>query len=159
MTPVELALLREAVQRDEGLRLLPYADTVGKTTIGYGRNLTDVGITKSEALVLLENDLAAAVEALERAHPIVLTLDPTRQIVLGNLAFNLGLPRLNGFVKMWAAIGRYDFDAAALEILDSKAAQQTGARYTRLSEEMRRGELLGDIKTPNWAKGNSNGPV
>ena len=40
--------------RDEGLRLRPYADTVGKTTIGVGRNLTDVGISHDEALALLE---------------------------------------------------------------------------------------------------------
>lgn len=39
--------------RHEGLRLKPYKDSVGKLTIGVGRNLDDKGITKEEAMHLL----------------------------------------------------------------------------------------------------------
>jgi lysozyme len=35
---------------DEGLRLKPYRCTAGKTSIGYGRNLDDVGISQREDL-------------------------------------------------------------------------------------------------------------
>jgi lysozyme len=38
-------LIAELV-KDEGLRLKPYKCTAGKTTIGVGRNLDDVGISK-----------------------------------------------------------------------------------------------------------------
>ena len=31
----------DQLKRDEGLRLTPYQDSVGKLTIGYGRNLDD----------------------------------------------------------------------------------------------------------------------
>ena len=141
MTPSDFGILREAVQNDEGLRLLPYVDSVGKTTIGYGRNLTDVGITKSEALTLLENDLTNAIAELTRAHPIVLNLDPVRQIVLTNMAFNMGVPSLNGFHLMWAAIDRGNFDEASIAMLDSKWATQVGARATRLASELVSGEL------------------
>ena len=42
----------------EGLKLEPYQCTAGKLTIGVGRNLDDVGITKEEATYMLENDIA-----------------------------------------------------------------------------------------------------
>ena len=40
--------------RHERLRLKPYTDTVGKLTIGVGRNLTDMGLTQDEVLLLLQ---------------------------------------------------------------------------------------------------------
>ena len=42
---------------DEGLRLKPYRCSAGKLTIGVGRNLDDRGITSSEAMMLLFNDI------------------------------------------------------------------------------------------------------
>ena len=47
MTLRGIAILKE----HEGRRLKPYTDTVGKLTIGYGRNLTDVGISDEEARI------------------------------------------------------------------------------------------------------------
>jgi lysozyme len=49
--------LIEQLRRDEGVRLHPYTDTVGKLTIGVGRNLADMGISDAEATVLLQNDI------------------------------------------------------------------------------------------------------
>lgn len=49
MTSGERAMLKVLVKSDEGLSLKPYTDTRGKLTIGYGRNLTDVGISQAEA--------------------------------------------------------------------------------------------------------------
>ncbi|EHP39407.1 lysozyme [Cupriavidus basilensis OR16] len=45
------------LKRDEDLRLKPYVDTVGKTSIGIGRNLDDVGISQEEAIFLAQNDI------------------------------------------------------------------------------------------------------
>ena len=42
--------------RHEGIKLKPYHCTSGKLTIGIGRNLEDRGITKEEAIYLLNND-------------------------------------------------------------------------------------------------------
>ena len=53
-------LLVEQIKKHEGLELKPYTDTVGKTTIGIGRNLDDVGITEREAEFLLMNDIGRA---------------------------------------------------------------------------------------------------
>jgi lysozyme len=141
MTPNDFAILREQVKQDEGLALKPYTDTVGKLTIGYGRNLTDNGINSAEASAMLDHDLETAIAALTQAHPDVLALDPVRQIVLGNMAYNMGVPRVSGFTKMWAAIAVRDFATAALEMIESTWAEQVGARATRLAEAMRSGEL------------------
>lgn len=58
--------LREQLERHEGLRLKPYKDTVGKLTIGIGRNLDDKGISRKEAFALLDNDIAEVVRQLEQ---------------------------------------------------------------------------------------------
>ena len=51
--------VRPLIARHEGLRLTPYHCTGGKLTIGYGRNLDDVGISRSEAEILREHDIQA----------------------------------------------------------------------------------------------------
>lgn len=143
MTPQTYDQLRQVVMTDEGLRLKPYTDTVGKLSIGYGRNLIDVGISQVEARQLLDHDLETAISALTRAYPLVETLSPARQIVLASMCFNLGIGRLSTFRKMWASLMAQDYDAAAVEMLDSEWASQVGARASRLAEAMRSGVLAG----------------
>lgn len=64
-----LERLKQDLVRDEGKRLKPYKDTVGKLTIGVGRNLDDVGISESEAMALLDSDIAAVFAELDRHVP------------------------------------------------------------------------------------------
>lgn len=52
--------LIEQLKRHEGFSAKPYFCTANKLTIGYGRNLDDVGITESEASELLRQDIARA---------------------------------------------------------------------------------------------------
>lgn len=144
MTPAEFATLRQQVRADEGLRLKPYTDTAGKIGIGYGRNLTDNGISTLEAAAMLDADLVAVVSTLPYAFPITTTLTPVRFIVLCQMLYNLGESRLRTFAKMWAAIARHDDTQAALEMLDSKWARQVGARATRLAEAYRTSEWPDD---------------
>ena len=49
--------LRSSIILSEGIRLKPYKDTVGKLTIGVGRNLEDVGLSYSEVMLMLEHDV------------------------------------------------------------------------------------------------------
>lgn len=141
MTTGERDMLKVLVKSDEGLSLKPYTDTRGKLTIGYGRNLTDVGISQVEADALLDADLDVAIAALMRVHPDVLNLDPVRQIVLANMAFNLGVPALGRFTQMWAALDRGNWTEASAAMLDSQWAQQVGKRATRLAAAMKSGAL------------------
>lgn len=141
MTPTDFATLRQHVKLSEGLRLKPYTDTVGRLTIGFGRNLTDVGISQQEASILLDNDLTRAVYDVQRAFPVVLTLDSVRQIVLAELAFNIGVGSLAGFVKMWQAVRAGDFHAAADELRTSQWFGQVGDRGPRLADAMETGHF------------------
>ncbi len=122
---------------DEGLRLKPYTDTVGKLTIGVGRNLTDVGISKDEALQLLTNDITAVRKTIASALPWVASLDGARQDVVANMVFNMGITRFNGFHKFIDAMQAYNWESAASEMLTSLWAHQVGARAVRLAKVIR----------------------
>ena len=91
-------VLIDELVTDEGLRLRPYVDTVGKVTVGIGRNLTGKGISKREAFDLLDHDLDECVADLA-AFPWFLMLDAVRQRAMVNLRFNLGPSRLRSFKR------------------------------------------------------------
>lgn len=127
----------DLIKAHEGLRLKPYYDTEKNLTIGYGR-LLERGISIDEAELMLKNDLEGVMLELSTVHPYR-QLDPVRQCVLLDMCFNLGLPRLLQFRKMWTAIRLGQYEIAANEMLDSRWAKQVGIRAHRLSEMMRRG--------------------
>ncbi|MDB0024148.1 lysozyme [bacterium] len=154
--------LLDMLIRDEGLELKVYKDTLGIDTIGAGRNLRDRpltvaqlqhlglsdmqdlydnGITLYGARYILRIDVDIAERELITAHSCVEFLNAPRQMVCVNMAFNLGVPRLKLFINMWSAIHRKDYDRAAVEMLDSRWAEQVKGRATRLSDIMRTGEL------------------
>lgn len=145
MIPIEA---REHVRRhlvaDEGIRRFPYKDTVGKLTIGIGRNLDDVGISALEAYELLDHDIDKAVHALVNRYPWFVDLDPVRQAVLVNLCFNLGEAGLAKFVNTLAAVERGDYAAAARGLKASLWFRQVQAsRSSRLVNMMISGEWPG----------------
>jgi len=158
----EKSKLIEKLIVHEGLRLQVYKDTLGIDTIGIGRNLEDRGISKEEldeldiptidhiyeygiteadAMALAENDVQIVEEELLRAHPCVDRLDSVRQLILVDMAFNMGVPRLCKFKNMWAAVHENKFDVAAKEMLDSKWANQVKSRATKLAHAMHTGEM------------------
>ena len=128
--------VRDLLIIHEGMRLKPYKDSVGKLTIGVGRNLDDVGISRDEAMILLDNDITAAMDALDEALPWWRTLDVLRSRVLIDMAFNLGITRLLGFKQMIAALQAGQYDVAALQMLKSKWAEQVGSRAQTLAAMM-----------------------
>ena len=130
-------VMRAELIRDEGLRLRLYKDTVGKITIGIGRNLDDVGISKDEAYLMLDNDIQRTSDSLDKNLPWWKTLDEVRQRVILNMAYNLGINSLLGFKNTLAAIQAGRYNDAADGMLASKWATQVGARATRLADMMR----------------------
>jgi lysozyme len=125
--------------RHEGLRLKPYRDTRNKLTLGVGRNLEDVGITREEALLLLDHDIARVRREVGHAFPWFARLNPARKDVVLNMVFNLGLSRFRRFRKTIAAIKARDWERAAREMLASLWARQVGRRARELAAMMRRG--------------------
>jgi lysozyme len=146
----------------EGLVLTVYKDSLGIDTIGIGRNLKDRGISREEldyldipnmevvyehgiseadARYLALNDIAIVENELCRVHPCVEEMDSVRQLVLMDMAFNMGVPRLCKFKKMWNAVHEENFEAASLEMMDSRWARQVGGRAKKLSDAMKTGEF------------------
>jgi lysozyme len=134
------------LQRHEGLRLEAYYCPAGKLTIGYGHNLEawpvhgvkkegDV-ISREKAEELLVEDVSGVVDELDTRLPWWRELSVPRQGVLLNMAFNLGWPRLSGFVKMLHALEAGDWHRAAREMLDSKWAEQVKSRAAELATQM-----------------------
>lgn len=132
-------LMRHEGSKKKGDRHIPYMDTVGKITIGYGRNLTDRGISESEARYLLQNDITEHVNELKQAIHWFHALDNVRQEVLANMAFNLGVPGLLKFKNTLASVEEGNYQTAAHGMLDSKWARQVGSRATELARVMETG--------------------
>ncbi len=129
----EVKTILSDLRRDEGLKLSLYRDTEGKLTIGYGHNLSDVGISLRCAEFLLEDDFATASNELDNELPWWKNLNKSHRRGLVNMAFNLGLPKLLKFKKMLSALRQHKGELAATEALDSKWAKQVGARAWRIA--------------------------
>jgi|TARA_B100000123_G_scaffold272287_1_gene254422 lysozyme len=127
------------LKRHEGLELMPYKCTSGKTTIGVGRNLEDIGITEQEAELLLLNDIGRVKQELVNDQ-WYMNLDPVRKAVIENMSFNLGYPTLKKFQNMIAHISEGNFELASKEMLNSRWSKQVGQRSIELAEQMRTGQ-------------------
>lgn len=126
-------LLRDDLIRDEGQKLKPYTDTVGKLTIGVGRNLTDRGITADEVMYLLINDIAIAETDLDTHCPWWKALPEPAARGLANMCLNMGWPRLQGFQKMLGALQAGLWETAASEAENSAWSAQVGSRAHRIA--------------------------
>lgn len=134
-----LEIVKERLRKEEGLRLKPYRCSAGKLTIGYGRNFEDNGISIGEAEFMLDNDVKSVIQQLSVKIPWIKTLTENRQVVLVDMAFNLGIGGLLLFKNTLAMIQKGEYEAAAKAMLQSKWATQVGKRANELSELMRLG--------------------
>lgn len=132
--------LEEKLIRDEGLRLKPYRDTEKILTIGVGRNLQHVGISKEEAMYLLKTDIKKVRTQAVNYFYWFEHLNKVRQNVVLNMMFNLGLTRFKKFKKTIAHIESGQYKLASQEMLRSKWARQVKSRAKRLSKEMATGK-------------------
>lgn len=134
-----MSKLIEQLKRHEGFSAKPYKCTAGKTTIGYGRNLDDVGISNVEAELMLTNDVISVIAKLTNL-PTYNALDDVRRGAIVNMTFNIGFAGVMKFAKMWNCLALKDYHGASAEMLDSKWAAQVGERAQELAEQMRTGK-------------------
>ena len=131
--------MKQMLKRHEGLKLKPYKCSAGKLTIGYGRNLDDVGISKKEAEIMLDNDIARAGSECMRIFPMMYKYSQARQAVLINMMFNLGRTKFLTFKRFIEAVCAEDWGKAAYEMEDSLWFKQVGDRGKELKELMENG--------------------
>jgi lysozyme len=130
------------------VRFKAYQCTAGKTTIGVGRNLDDLGITEDESDYLLANDIERIKVALMREIPWMEKLNDVRQRVLLDMAFNLGIAGLMKFKRTLKAVEDGEYEKAGRMMLDSKWATQVNKRADRLSVMMNIGKDPKDLWPP-----------
>ncbi|MCY4383884.1 MAG: glycoside hydrolase [Nitrospinae bacterium] len=130
--------LVEEIKREEGFVPVVYLDARSKKTIGYGTLLED-GISEAEAELLLRHRLSLMGRELEnsRVGEVYENLRPGARRAVLNMAYNMGVPNLLGFRKMWAALAEGDYARAASEALDSVYARDLPARAGRVADSMR----------------------
>lgn len=154
VTAPHLAIAGTLVRDHEGRRLKVYDDASGQPiakgcavkghpTIGVGRNLAGKGLSEAEVDYLLANDLADAErEAISFLGADAWAgLDAPRRAALIDMALNMGLAKLTEFKRFRAALLAGDWASAANEMLNSRWADQTGRRASKLSEIILTGQV------------------
>ncbi len=132
--------LKDLLIKHEGLKLKPYKDTVGKLTIGVGRNLDDNGISEEEAIQMLENDIHSwVIPALLKILPEFNQYTVKRQNALISMMFNLGESRFKGFKQMISGLQTYNWQLASEQALASKWAKQVGSRAVEIAHAILKG--------------------
>jgi lysozyme len=136
--------LKDQLKIDEGVKYEIYEDHLGYATFGIGHLITDkdpeygwpVGTKVSEDRVneVFKTDVQKFVSETQKVFPDLINKPDNIQVVLVNMCFNLGAPRLSKFKKFIAAINDEQWIEAAVEMMDSRWAQQVGPRAIRLKQ-------------------------
>ena len=138
-----MSMIIEMLRKHEGVETHAYVDTVGKVTIGVGRNIDKnggIGLSQREIDSLLASDVERVEAELSRAFEWYDSLNDARKDAMMDMCFNMGLPRLSKFKKSLAAMSNRHYEIAAVEFLDSRWAVQVGQRAITISEMIRTGE-------------------
>lgn len=123
--------VRELIEEHEGRRPKAYRCSAGKTTVGVGRNLDDVGLSDEEIDYLFANDMRRVDEALSK-YPWFTNLSAARKAACQDLMFNLGATRFAGFRNFIQAMSLEQYTWAAAELKDSRWYGQVGRRGPRI---------------------------
>jgi lysozyme len=147
--------LRKELERDEGCKYEIYLDHLGYPTFGIGHLITDddpeskvwplglgktsVGTEVSEERVkeAFNSDIETVLSDCCRLYEYFDDLPEEVQLIIANMMFNLGYPRLSKFKGMKRGVDERDWNAAADEMVDSLWYRQVTNRANRLVERMR----------------------
>jgi len=144
---MNLDQLRMELEYDEGCKYEIYLDHLGLPTFGIGHLVTEddpehgqeVGTTVSEERVIevFEKDVQVTIDECKKLYDDWFDLPDEAQLIIANMMFNMGRPRLSQFKGMKAGIDARDWNQAADEMVDSKWYRQVTNRADRLVTRMR----------------------
>ena len=139
--------LRKELEVDEGVKYEIYNDHLGYPTFGIGHLVRD---TDPEAGAALGTPISEdrVIEAFNEDVETVLSdcailyddfndLPEEAQLIIANMMFNLGRPRLSKFKGMKAGVDSRDWNKAADEMIDSAWYRQVPNRAGRLVTRMK----------------------
>tara|TARA_R110002126_G_scaffold1058_3_gene6497 strand:+ start:202 stop:729 length:528 start_codon:yes stop_codon:yes gene_type:complete len=142
---------------NEGNKPKVYKDTKGKRTIGIGFNLEEPAnqkflkekgininelfdgreLTDKETKTLYNHSLTQAFKDAQKYDPNFAKRPEAVKMTLVDMAFNLGLTKLNKFERMKTGLINNDYNTAADEMIDSKWYKQVKDRGPRMVNVMR----------------------
>jgi len=144
---MDLQQLREELTEDEGCKYEIYLDHLGYPTFGIGHLVRDddpesgeeVGTSVSEDRVIeaFESDIETVLSDCNKLYSEFEDLPEEAQLIIANMMFNLGYPRLSAFKGMKRGVDSKDWNAAADEMVDSRWYKQVTNRADRLVGRMR----------------------
>jgi len=142
----DMERLRQQLIKHEGVKDYAYQDSKGYWTIGIG-HLIDARkggkISQDTIHFIFEEDLDEKVADLDKYLPWWRSLDETRQRVLIDMCFNMGIGNdhrgLLSFKNALNYIEMGDYKEASKHMLDSKWAKDVGQRAITLSQMMEYG--------------------
>ena len=139
--------LREEIAADEGCVYEVYLDHLGLPTFGIGHLVletdeeygAEVGTPVSEERVnhCFNNDVQSVLLDCHKLYDDFDDLPEEVQLIIANMMFNMGRPRLSQFKGMKRGVDARDWNAAADEMVDSRWYKQVTNRAERLVQRMR----------------------
>jgi lysozyme len=142
--------LVEILKRHEGVKHLPYRDSVGVLTIGCGRNISTnkkhkgLGLSIDEIEYMLQNDIERTIKELSSEYPWFNDLEEgARRDGIINMHFNLGRIRFATFKKALAHMEAGNHNGAAVEFLRSKWARQVKGRSLEVTDMIKTNTYAG----------------
>jgi lysozyme len=139
--------LKEDLFIDEGCKYEIYMDHLGYPTFGIGHLILvddveygqPVGTPVSEDRVneCFASDIIVVLEECETLFPSFEVLPDEVQLIIANMMFNMGRPRLSKFKKFIAAVAISNWQEAANQMVDSRWYNQVPNRAERLVTRMK----------------------
>ena len=143
---MDIERLKEEIKADEGYKNEIYLDHLGLPTLGVGHLIREtdpefgleVGTKIDDERVneLFEEDINTTIQECTYLYDDFYVLPEEAQMIICNMMFNLGRPRLSRFLKMKKHIDNRDFKSASLEMKNSKWYRQVTNRAERLCKRM-----------------------
>ena len=144
---MDIRQLRKELEVDEGVKYEISKDHLGYPTFGIGHLVIDsdpeygqeVGTPVSEDRVIeaFNKDVETVLNDCTILYGDFSDLPEEAQLIIANMMFNLGRPRLSKFKGMKAGVDSRDWNKAADEMVDSAWYRQVPNRAERLVERMR----------------------
>ena len=139
--------LRKELELDEGVKYEIYNDHLGYATFGIGHLVRDsdpehgqeIGtpVTEDRVISAFDEDVQVVLSDCERLYNDFNVLPEECQLIIANMMFNMGRPRLSKFKGMKRGVDAKDWNQAADEMVDSRWYKQVTNRADRLVERMR----------------------
>ena len=143
---MDIEILKKELIQDEGVKYEVYLDHLGYKTFGIGHlckatdpeNDFEVGqeVSKERVDECFLADIEQVIEDCTILYDEFFTLPDEAQLIIANMMFNLGRPRLSKFIRMRENVIKGSWKSAEEEMRNSRWFDQVPNRAERLCARM-----------------------